>query len=217
MPVNWSWWEPTLWGHITPHSLITTMQLRTVANLMMLWRTMGPALCWKEEEKEQSAYCFFFSLEDIISRWVGVAVNSSQLSPLLLCLEANPLISCVSMDLQRTIFIWERERRKSTSFSFLFFFCAWFVQPLQNGSSVIVLCSWELIWILCRPEWEKMISGSSVCVRSETRDFKVGMIDASSVFVWITGIAMLPLLFLSFKPRSENTLFFVTTLGIHHP
>lgn len=81
-------------------------------------------------------------------------------------------------------FIWERERRKSTSF-----FCAWFVQPLQNGSSVIVLCSWEMIWILCRPKWEKTIFGLSVCVWSETRDFK-----ASSVFMWITGVAKLPLL-----------------------
>ena len=85
-------------------------------------------------------------------------------------------------------------RKREKKIHFLFFFCAWFVQPLQNGSSVIVLCSWELIWILCRPEWENTIFGLSVCVRSETRDFKVG-IKASSVFMWITDIAMLPLLF----------------------
>lgn len=41
------------------------------------------------------------------------------------------------------------------------------------------------------------------CVRSETRDFK-----ASSVFMWMTGVAMLPLLLL-FKPGGErNTRYF---------
>lgn len=36
MPVKWSWWEATLWGHIIHHSLITTMQFHTVANFMIL-------------------------------------------------------------------------------------------------------------------------------------------------------------------------------------
>ena len=48
-----------------------------------------------------------------------------------------------------------------------------------------------------------ILSGLSVCVRSETRDFK-----ASSVFMWMTGVAMLPLLLL-LKPGGErNTRYF---------
>lgn len=180
----------------------TPIILTTSIQLPMCW-------CYNHEtctlltggRKEQSAYCFFL-LEDIISRWVAVAVNSSQPPPTPpLCLEANPLISCVSMDLQRTIF-YMRKREKKIHFIFFFFFCAWFVQPLQNGSSVIVLCSWEMIWILCRPEWEKTIFGLSVCVRSETRDFK-----ASSVFMWITGIEMLPL-FLYLLNLAAKTCYF---------
>ena len=169
--------------------------------------------------KKNKVHTVFVSPEDIISRWVAVAVNSSQHPPPLLS-HPIPTSSSSSCSVWRQIHwfpvsqwtckghsyflffvFYEKEREKKIHFTLL---CAWFVQPLQNGSSVIVLCSWAMIWILCRPEWEKMIlSGLSVCVRSETRDFK-----ASSVFMWMTGVAMLPLLLL-FKPGGEwNTHYF---------
>lgn len=71
-----SWWErePTLWG-CNPHRITLCSPIQ----LPMCW-SYNHETCtlltrgWKE----QSAYCFFFSLEDIISRWVAVAVNSFQ-------------------------------------------------------------------------------------------------------------------------------------------
>lgn len=138
MPVNWSWWEPTLWGHITHHSLITTMQFHTVANLMML----QPWDLHSVGKKRKRTKCILFFLprgHHFKMSWCGCEFLSA--FPLLLCLEANPLISCVSMDLQRTIFIWERERRKSTSFPF-------FVLDLYNHFKMapVLLCFVHESW-----------------------------------------------------------------------
>lgn len=168
----------------------------------------------KKRKKEQSAYCFclprghHFKMSCCGCEFLSAPPPPPILSPPppppalsggkstdFLCLNG------LAKDILIIIFFFMRKREKKIHFTLL---CAWFVQPLQNGSSVIVLCSWAMIWILCRPEWEKMIlSGLSVCVRSETRDFK-----ASSVFMWMTGVAMLPLLLL-FKPGGErNTRYF---------
>lgn len=155
---------------------------------------LGPALCPQQEEQNK-VHTVFLSLEDIISRWVAVAVNSSQLPstpPPPPALSGGKSTDFLCLNGLAKDNFYMRKREKKIHFIFFHsFFCAWFVQPLQNGSSVIVLCSWEMIWILCRPEWEweKTILGLSVCVWSETRDF-----TASSVFMWITGVAMLPLL-----------------------
>lgn len=154
--------------------------------------TTGPAVCWQEEKNKVGTV--FFSLEDIISRWVAVAVNSSQLPsppPPALSGGKSTDFLCLNGLAKDNFYMRKREKKIHFIFFLSFFLCAWFVRPLQNGSSVIVLCSWKMIWILCRPEWkwEKTIFGFSVCVWSETRDF-----TASSVFMWITGVAMLALL-----------------------
>lgn len=181
----------------------------------------------KKRKKNKVHTVFFFptSLEDIISRWVAAAVNSFSASPLLLRLEANPLISCVSTDLQRThFFIWKRERRRiSTSFSFLFFFFwnAWFVQPLQNGYSVIVLCSWEMIWNLCKPEWDKKFFFCCLgfvglrLVRNQRLPSRY-IRSLFSVRVDYRHSSA-PIVALSFLPGSGNMLFFVTVIDIHQP
>lgn len=176
--------------------------------------TTRPALCWQEEEKRTKCILFLSpqrtSFQDELL-WLWIPLSTPP-PPILSPPPPPPALSggkstdflCLNglaKDILIIIFFFMRKREKKIHFTLL---CAWFVQPLQNGSSVIVLCSWAMIWILCRPEWEKMIlSGLSVCVRSETRDFK-----ASSVFMWMTGVAMLPLLLL-FKPGGErNTRYF---------
>lgn len=121
--------------------------------------TGRPARCWQLEEKNKASAILFFPpfLEDIISRWAAEAVNFSQTpTPPPLCLEANPLISCVSMVLQRTIlYVYEKERKREEKKSNSFF-----VPHLYNHfeMAAVLLCfvSWEAIWSLCKPEWEKM-------------------------------------------------------------
>lgn len=159
------------------------MQLHTVAHVLMIQRKY---LLSVEKNGERTKCILFFSSkrtsfqDDLLWLWIP---------------PSPPPPSCsvwrqihwfpVSQWTCKGHFLYEREREENPLHFLSFFCCAWFAQPLQNGSSVIVLCSWEMIWILCRPEWEKMSFGLSVCVWSETRDF-----TASSVFMWITGIAV---------------------------
>lgn len=119
---------------------------------------------WRKRIKRVLFFFFFPFLEDIISRWAAEAVNFSQTPPPPpLCLEANPLISCVSMVLQRTIlYVYEKERRREEKKSNSFF-----VPHLYNhfemAAVLLWFVSWEAIWSLCKPEWEKMLFFLWVC------------------------------------------------------
>lgn len=155
--MNWSWWEATLWGHIIHHSLITTMQFHTVANFMIL----QPWDLHSVGKKRKRTKCILFFLpwgHHFKMSWCGCEFLSAFPPPALSGGKSTDFL-CLNGLAKDNFYM--RKREKKIHFLF-FFFCAWFVQPLQNGSSVIVLCSWELIWILCRPEWEKTIFGLSV-------------------------------------------------------
>lgn len=107
----------------------------------------------------------------------------------------------------------EREKRKSTSFSLLYlcFICTMTSKWLQCYCALFMGVDLNLVSL----DERKTIIGLSVCARSETRDFKVVLIEASSVFMWITGIATLPLLlcFLNMAVRIE----YFCEEGIHYP
>lgn len=134
--------------------------------------------------------------------------------PLLFCLEANPLISCVSMDLQRTIFyvcvcVWEK--RKSTSFSWLFFFfflvcliCTTTSKWLQCYCALFVGDDLNLVSAWTR---EKRLTGLSVCARSENQRLqsRSGR-NLFSVHVDYSH-SRAPIVALSFKHGSESGIF----------
>lgn len=131
-------------------------------------------------------------LEDIISTWAAEAVNFSQTPtpppprppPPQLCLEANPLISCVSMDLQRTIlYVYEKEGRRRKPIHFFSVPCLY--NHFEMAAVLLCFVSWEVIWILSQREWEKkkiLLFGLLPCVWSETRDN-----HASPALLWING------------------------------
>lgn len=82
-----------------------------------------------------------FSPEDIISRWVAVAVNSSQLPPPPPALSGGKSTDflCLNGLAKDNFYIWEREGRKSTS---SFFFCRCFVLDLYDHFKMapVLLC-----------------------------------------------------------------------------
>lgn len=125
--------------------MLTTMQLHTVASGLLLQPQGLYSL--EEDEGKQNAFCDYFppslvflsfsffpssSLEDIISRWLSVAVNSSQFSPSCSVWGQIHLFP-VSQLTCKGQFLCVRENL----LSFLYF-CALVVPLLQNGSSVIV-------------------------------------------------------------------------------
>lgn len=102
------------------------MQLHTIVNMLVI-QPWDPHTVdnWRREIKWIQFFFFIPRGHHFkMSCWGCEFLPDPHPHPL--CLEANPLISCVSMDLQGTFFIWEwkdkeGEERKSASFSVLFY------------------------------------------------------------------------------------------------
>lgn len=170
------WWTPVYW-HTFFHAAPCNVRLLQPGDPHAVDN-------WRKRMK-RVLFFFFPFLEDIISRWAAEAVNFSQTPPPPpLCLEANPLISCVSMVLQRTIlYVYEKERKREEK-KYNSFFVPHLYNHFEMAAVLLCFVSWEAIWSLCKPEWEKMFFslGLSLCVWSETRDN-----HASPVLMWITA------------------------------
>lgn len=94
----------------------------TVANVPML----QPWDLHSVDKKRKRTKCilFFFLPRGHHFKMSCCGCEFLSASPLLLCLEANPLISCVSMDLQKT-FLYEKKKkeREEDPLHFLYFLC----------------------------------------------------------------------------------------------
>lgn len=119
-------WTATHWR--SKGTLYSTNQYAAPCNCQRAGATtMRHTHCWQLEERNKVNTVFFIPRGHHFKMSCWGCEFFPDPHPHPLCLEANPLISCVSMDLQGTFFIWEwrdeeGEERKSASFSVLFFF-----------------------------------------------------------------------------------------------
>lgn len=109
-------------GLNTCHIMLTTMQLHTVASGLLLQPQGLYSL--EEDEGKQNAFCDYFPPLPCLSVFLFFSLifprghhfkmtfcgcEFLSVFSILLSLGANPLISCVSIDLQRTVFMCERK------------------------------------------------------------------------------------------------------------
>lgn len=147
---------PMYWGPRARNTPCSTKQYVVPCQCVRA-TTMRPARCGRLEEQNKVNTVFFSPPEDIILRCCSGCEFLPDPTPTRSLWRQNPLISCVSIDLQMTIYIYiyiysiyymrknETEKKENP-----FHLCASFVRALQNGCSVILI-----IWILCKPEWRE--------------------------------------------------------------